>query len=203
MALGIEFANVVGRVAEMERAITGELDEFAGARHNYIEDSHLFRVGFMSTREALDLVGELPDGTAALVTSGGPVPDWLRRGEIDGMQAVWHAGHEPGPVVPPLQGVLLHGPSRLRDVVVRDAATTVRRTQPPDGDGGGDSDGHERFEVVRHDGLVDLEVLDVPDGTRTSVFRATRRPERNRCCGPDIALLQWLDATLRAAGAHG
>ncbi|OLT13441.1 hypothetical protein BJF79_20550 [Actinomadura sp. CNU-125] len=151
----------------------------------------------MSTGEALDLLGALPDGAAALVTSDGPLPGWLRRGEVDGLHAVWHAGHKPGPVVPPLQGVLLQGPSRARDVLDRDAATTVRRLDPPD------RTGHERLEVVRYWGLVDLEILVVPNGTRTSVFRASRRPERNRRCRPDIALLQWLDRTLRAAGAHG
>ncbi|MBE1533046.1 hypothetical protein [Actinomadura algeriensis] len=192
MALGIEFANVVGRVSGLER----DIDEFAAVQHNYIEDSHLFRVGFMSTGEALGLLDTLPEGSAALVTSDGPLPDWLRRGEVDGSYAVWHAAHEPGPVVPPLQGVLLQGPSRAREVVFRDAAATVRRLDAPDGTG------HERLEVVRYWGLVDLEVLVVPNGTRTSVFRAARRRDRNRRCRPDIALLQWLERTLRAAGAR-
>ncbi|MFV2176693.1 hypothetical protein ACFHW2_39450 [Actinomadura sp. LOL_016] len=130
------------------------------------------------------------------MTSDGPLPGWLRRGEVDGLRAVWLAGDEPGRVVPPLQGVLLQGPSCLRDVLDRDPATTVRPLRPPDGTGTGY--GRERFEVARLGGLVDLDVLEMPDGAGTSVFQAARRRERNRRCGPDIALLQWLDATLRA-----
>lgn len=198
MALGIELANVVGRVAECERALPGGLDGFAEARHNYIEDAHLFRVGFMSTGEALALAGELPAGAAAVVTSDGPLPGWLRRGEVGGLRAVWLAGHEPGPVVPPLQGVLLYGPPGLRDALARDGAAIVRRHAPAEADAG---DGAGRYEVVRGDGLVDLDVIGVPNGG--CVCRATRRRERNRRCGPDIALLRWLDAALRGAGARG
>ncbi|MEV5831080.1 hypothetical protein AB0L25_36495 [Spirillospora sp. NPDC052242] len=199
VALGIEFANVVGRIAGCDRAIPGGLDEFAAARHNYIEDAHLFRVGFMSTGEALALADELPGGAAAVVTSDGPLPGWLRRGEVGGLRAVWLAGHEPGRVVPPLQGVLLQGPPDLRDGLARDDATIVRRRRASDDDAGdGDVDG--RYEVVRGDGLVDLDVIGLPNGA--CVYRAARRRERNRRCGPDIALLQWLDATLRNAGAR-
>ncbi|RSN66386.1 MULTISPECIES: hypothetical protein [Actinomadura] len=192
MALGIEFANVVGRVAECDRAVPGGLDGFAEARHNYTEDAHLFRVGFMSTGEARALAAGLPGGAAAVVASDGPLPGWLRRGEVGGSRAVWLAGHAPGPVVPPLQGVLLQGPPGLRDALARDGAATVRRRAS-----GGDGE----YEVVRGGGLVDLDVIGVPGGA--CVYRAARRRERNRRCGPDIALLRWLDAALRDAGARG
>ena len=59
MALGVEFASVVVQVAQADRTLPGGLNEFAPTQHNYIEDEHLFRVGFMSTGEAGALVDHL------------------------------------------------------------------------------------------------------------------------------------------------
>lgn len=199
MALGVEFASVIVRAADAERALPGGLDRFAAAQHNYIEDEHLVRVGFMSVREADDLRGRmvalgLPDDAAALVRSDAPVPAWLRRGEIGGAAAVWLAGHDPGPLVPPLQGFLLRGRSPLRSVLTEPHVHGAEVRQAAPGE-----HGQERYEIVRGDALVDADVIH--DGDTVGVW-ATRRRSRNRRCRGDIELLRRLKAALEAAGAR-
>ncbi|MFF5264289.1 hypothetical protein ACFY4C_35645 [Actinomadura viridis] len=200
MALGVEFAGVVVRTAVADGALPGGLDAFAPTLHNYIEDEHLFRTGFMSTREAGDLAGRLcslglPGDAVAVEQADGPLPDWLRRGEIGGHRAVWLAGQDPGRLVRPLQSVILRGPSRLRDAVtaMRDEEGVEIRRVPPGEQGGG------LFEIERADALVDLRVHHPDDDT--IIFWADRRQERNRRCRADIELLEWLGAALKAAGA--
>ncbi|TDC74480.1 hypothetical protein [Actinomadura sp. 7K507] len=200
MALGVEFANVIVRVTDAERSLPGGLDRFAASQHNYIEDEHLVRVGFMNTREADDLIGRLrslglPDDAVALVQSNAPVPACLRRGEIDGIPAVWLTGHDPGPLVPPLQGVLLRGGSLLRDTLAAlnaDGDVEVRRTSP-------DEHAHDRYEIARGEALIDLDLI---QGDGTVGVWANRRQDRNRRCRDDIELLEWLRTALEAAGAH-
>ncbi|GAA3980319.1 hypothetical protein GCM10023085_73330 [Actinomadura viridis] len=200
MALGVEFASVVVRTAVADDALPGGLDAFAPTRHDYIEDEHLFRTGFMSTREADELAAHLLslglDGDAVAVEQAhGPLPAWLRRGEIGGHRAVWLAGQDPGRLVRPLQSVILRGPSRLRDAVTAMRAEEgIEIVRVPPGEHEAD-----HFEIEREGALVDLRVHHPDDDT--IIFWAERRQERNRCCRADIELLEWLGAALKAAGA--
>jgi hypothetical protein len=201
VALGVEFASVIARTADADRALPGGLDEFAPTQPNYIEDDHLFRVGFMSTIEATDLVDHLlrlglPDETVAVVQMDRLLPGWLQRGVIDGVRAVWLAERVPGRVIPPLQGFLLRGPVRLGDIVTRlhdDGEISVRRVPSTECEA-------ERLEITRGDALIDLDLIR-PQGTDSVGFWATRRRDRSRCCRADIPLLEWLSMALRAAGA--
>src|SRR5690349_12319354 len=94
VALQVEFASVVAVKAAIASTGSGALDLFAARFHNYTQDDHLCRVGFMSTREALDVADELVQGgvnedNVAVVQSNSELPPWLEDGEVDGQWAIW------------------------------------------------------------------------------------------------------------------
>lgn len=191
---------MVVRKDEADRAVPGGLDAFAPEQPNYIEDRHLLRVGFMSTREALDLIEELrslglADDAVAFVCTGEPLPGWLRAGVVEGVPSVWLAGHDPGAAVPAVEGFMLRGPASLLaaiDSLGSGAGTTIRT---------GGWDGAERaFEVTRGDALVDLRAFQATDTDAVGVWGARRR-DRRQACLADVELLTWVESTLRAAGA--
>ncbi|MCF6468852.1 hypothetical protein FAF44_10685 [Nonomuraea sp. MG754425] len=193
-------------MVEADRVLSGGLDVFAPAQQGYSEDEHLFRVGFMSVGEAGELRGRLlsmgmPEEAVTVERMDQPVPAWLRRGEVDGHRAVWLAGREPGGLVPPLQGVMVRGSSRLWEVVesMRARGEVAVRRGPADPIV--DEAGGERFEVVRGDALVDLHVIRASDGSGGVGLWAARRQERNRGCRSDIELLRRLKVVLEAAGS--
>lgn len=89
MVLQVECANVIAIKAAIERTGANALDLYAAHHSNYSQDEHLCRVGFMSTREALDLVDELIDqgvseDSVAVVHSGDDLPAWLEEETVDG-----------------------------------------------------------------------------------------------------------------------
>jgi hypothetical protein len=60
LAVAIEFLNVIVRKSGAEKRYPGGLDRLARFDlANYLEDEHLVRIGFMSSREALDFADEL------------------------------------------------------------------------------------------------------------------------------------------------
>ncbi|MCO6010546.1 hypothetical protein NE236_36870 [Actinoallomurus purpureus] len=199
MALGVEFASVIVRTADADRTLPGGLDEFAPTQPNYIEDEHLFRVGFMSTREADELIDHLlslglPGKAVTAEQMNKPLPPWLQRDEVNGLRAVWLAGENRGELVPPLQSILLRGPLRLRDTITSmhaDGEISIRRMPPGE-------HGNDRLEIAQADALVDLDILQTADSD-TIALQAIRRQERNRHCRADIELLKWLKTALHNA----
>lgn len=205
MALGVEFASVVVQIAQADRTLPGGLSEFAPTQYNYIEDEHLFRVGFMSAGEAGALVDNLlslglhPEAvTVEQMTE--PLPAWLERGGIDGHRAVWLAGHAPGKLVPPLQSVMLRGSALLRDTINSMHTAGEINIRDLEADETANDLGAARLEVTQGNALVDLYLMERHDADAVGLW-AMRRQERNRRCRTDIILLELLRTTLEATGA--
>ena len=72
MAIPIEFVNVIVRKSAAEKKYSGGLDGLARSDlANYLEDEHLVRVGFMSTREAFCFAEQLEAAGRSMKNSYG------------------------------------------------------------------------------------------------------------------------------------
>ncbi len=132
MAIEIEFVNVIVRKSAIERCFPGGLDAFVRQDiPNYLEDEHILRVGFMSTREAEELAEKLVstgvkfdstrDSEIAIVLTDS-VPVWLECGNVDGRYACWLAGTRAGDCKRISLGIALRCPRAIYDSIA-DVAT--------------------------------------------------------------------------------
>ena len=117
MAVEIEFVNVIIRKTALEEKYKNGLDGFLSlSLPNYIQDDQIVRVGYMSTKEAVNLMDDLhehgltSDDFACLTKS---CPEWLSVGKIEGSHCCWLKGSEPLPVVKNINGFWLVCPSGL------------------------------------------------------------------------------------------
>ena len=102
MAVEIEFVSVIVLKSWSSANYPGGLDAYAGdSPTQYLEDEHISRVGFMSTREAEDFYDSLgvDPSNGAILCRGDDVPGWLMCGIHQGRGAAWKATEPPGDLV--------------------------------------------------------------------------------------------------------
>ncbi len=111
LAVATEFVNVIVRKSGAEKRYPGGLDGLARLElSNYLEDEHLVRIGFMSSREAHAFADELEaaglrhsddheSDISVIPWANGATPPWLSVGECDGRGACWLGGSSPGTLI--------------------------------------------------------------------------------------------------------
>src|SRR6185312_3577460 len=117
MAMAIEFesASVIVPIRALEVRYPGGLTAYRDGcpNNSYLQDDHLTRVGFMSTAEAEQHLGQAavsglrvtddPSTSDALIICSGrePIPpcNWLVIGEHEGVMACWLQDSPPGELV--------------------------------------------------------------------------------------------------------
>ena len=115
MAIELECVSVIVRIRAIEERYPGGLTAYRDdcPNNSYLQDDHLTRVGFMSTAEADQYLGEVaaeglrvtndPSTSDALMVCNSREPiarcDWLVIGEHDGVTACWLNGSPPGQLV--------------------------------------------------------------------------------------------------------
>jgi hypothetical protein len=122
MAIALEFVNVILRKPVLEQQYPGGVEALIQLQiPNFVEDEHLVRIGYMSTREADDLMYALSTAglslavCAAMITSTSETPDWLMVGEVDHQFACWLANEPAGKVVHYNAGFMLRCSLQLYD----------------------------------------------------------------------------------------
>lgn len=154
MAVAIEFLSVIVRKAAAEEKYPGGLDGFARLDlGNYLEDEHLVRIGFMSSRDAWAFADELQSAglrcsndresdIAVISRPNGPTPPWLSVGTCEGREACWLAGCSPGKLIDldPCMMLRMPGPAfssveavvkaSLRTAPTSEYVAAVLRSQP-------------------------------------------------------------------------
>lgn len=115
MAVEIEFVSVIVLKSWISANYPGGLDAYAGdSPTQYLEDEHITRVGFMSTREAEDFYDSLgvDPSNGAILYRGDDVPEWLACGLHQGRGAAWKATEPPGDLVG-FESLMLRGMGAL------------------------------------------------------------------------------------------
>jgi hypothetical protein len=147
VAIALEFLSVIIRKESLECKYPGGINAFVRQNlPNFLEDSHLIRVGFMSTRDADELVSMLVK--AGFVSSDEPSSDlaivskweqpncpWLTIGEHDGFTACWLANEPPGDLVEIVLDLLIRMPrevyARIGEIATECGAHLTTATAPP------------------------------------------------------------------------
>jgi|GEM_PF-3044174 len=211
MAIELECASVIVPTRALDERYAGGLKAYRDdcPNNSYLQDDHLARVGFMSTAEAEEYLGQIaakglrvtedPSTSDALILCSGrePAPcNWLMIGEHDGVVACWLRESPPGPLVRWREGPIYRCPGQtLRELpgVFRDKGFTCR----PSGNGGG------RLICERGDHRIDVEIFGgkVPgeDGFIVLI------PQYGRIAGApeDEDLIREVDSLLRGHGLGG
>jgi hypothetical protein len=214
LAVAIEFVNVIVRKSAAEKRYPGGLDGLARSDlANYLEEEHLVRVGFMSTREAFGFAEQLEtaglrfsdDGESdiAVITWGEAVmPPWLSLGECDGRGACWLRDSAPGKLVDVDPCMLLRWAAPILPSV-EDVVGTLRRVGA-DVRGRGlntEEQGTVLLDCSRDGAQIDVEVFTYPDIGRFGVW-GRRNLARRTSIEADQALMRDLTAALMSAGVE-
>lgn len=210
MAVEIEFANVVIRKAALAANYPGGLDAFAATDlPNYIEDEHLVRVGFMSTREADSLAESLTEHGLSYDASNqadvaivqhDSCPCWLSTGVVGNTLACWLTRTDAGTVIKCTMGFVLRCPLILYDEIeelVTTIGITIRRSAPPLQD-------RHYFDDVLHisrgNALLAGSVAKIESKGIVGLW-VTRDVSRRQYCVEDVQLVEELESLLLANGA--
>ena len=140
MAVVIQFENVIVRKSAAEQKYPGGLAGIARLDlANYLEDEHLVRIGFMSTREADDFANELAtaglrysydnDSDIAVIPwANEATPPWLSVGECGGREACWLRGDSPGKLIDFDPSMIFRWPTRVYPSV-EDVVRVLRKCE--------------------------------------------------------------------------
>lgn len=211
MAVEIEFVNVIVRKASLAAKYPGGLDAFVSTDlPNYIEDDHLVRVGYMSTREAWDLSDRLSryglscDGTQAdiVVVQRDASPGWLTIGHLENSTACWLAETDPGALVKCSHGFILRCPRTLLnqlETVFEAMGVFVSRSAP-------DSKERDMFVEVlqfsRDDACLTANVIGEESGNAPVRLWVSRDLTRRQHCADDVRFTEEIKAMLLEQGAE-
>ncbi len=214
MALACEFLNVVIRKSALMRHYPDGIDGFVRLDlANFVEDEHLVRVGYMSTREGYDLIqlleahglqylgNELDSDIAMFDGRQADFPAWLQVGMADGSLTCWASGFPAGDVVrSEANSFLLMYPRAIDPAFVE--ALNKSGAQVHELTGDITSGVIASFHCVRGDAEVQVDVLgeQIPD--TPVVLWAARKFARRRWVAEDISLLRDLKSALSRAGAE-
>lgn len=205
MAVIIEFANVVLRKTSIDKLLPGGIDAlFALDLPNIDEDANLFRVGFMSTLEADQLIERIVnagfpsaelEGAIALVQWINPThPSWLQLGVVDNQTACWLVDTQPGALTQQTSYAVLRCAPQSASAVLEslcsiNAEFVLSPESKPDVKGA----------VTRGTASVDLLCIE-PADART-VIMITRQLTRRATVEADTALFEELLECLEQLGA--
>lgn len=206
VAIALEFANVIIRKSMLDREHPDGIEAMLCLDlPNFVEDQHLLRVGYMSTREAVDLINTLSASGvdtasyAALITSESDLPGWLTAGIIDGRFACWLSGEIPGTVVEFIPGFLLRCPRQLYrqiDELLRSHDISLNRSSGLSADSS-----LEMLVCYRGQSLLKVEVIGDHNGSHIGLW-GQRDFRRRAQAVEDIALSQEIKRLLIEHGAE-
>ena len=203
MALAIEFSSFIGRVERIDPFLDGVLNRWSSRRINYAEDQHLFRAGSMSIRETSQFQEELlaagvPMDAMTIFHRDTEPPDWLATGVVDGWNAVWLNGTDPGPLVPAISGELMKlQTSSDHTLHILSEAGLVIDPAPPDS-----TDFKDCVYLSRNDASVELWVPPMP-GPSAAWFRLRLDRQRWSTRPADSELLDEIESLLRPLESPG
>jgi hypothetical protein len=214
LAIPIEFVNVIVRKSAAEKKYSGGLDGLARSDlANYLEDEHLVRVGFMSTREAFCFAEQLEaaglrfseDGESdiAVITWGDPeTPPWLSVGECEGRGACWLRDCAPGKLVDVDPYMMLRWAAPILPSV-EDVVRTLRRrgADVRERAVNAEDPGTVLLDCSREGAQIEVEVFKDCDSGRIGVW-GRRNLARRTSIDADQALMRDLTAALVSAGAE-
>lgn len=197
MAVFLEFVNVIVQKAAVARDFPGGLDGFAQQKlANLTEDEYLFRVGFMSTSEALEFVEQLESAGLKSTETTSPIAvidneerrvPWLTIGECDGYEyTCWMSAYPPGELALPEPGFLIKcslSDSDWRESIEQCGAELLPIEEDPD-----------MWRCTR--GEAEL-VLSVAKRENSVVFWVQRKPSRRLQFKADVGLLRALHNELK------
>jgi hypothetical protein len=209
VAVGIEFVNVIVRKSAVERKYPGGLDGFVRQDlANYVEDEHILRVGFMSTRDALGFAETLeqvglhhsndPSSEVGVVIWDDPAtPSWLAVGVLEGRPACWVRAEPPGRLVDLDPGMLLRCRSygTVEEIirVFQTCGAEVKERVPPPGTE------TLLFDCERGDASLQVEVFVDPVAGRPIGVYGHRDLARRASIVADVSLMRDLSSALERA----
>ncbi len=215
LAVAIEFVNVIVRKSTAQQRYPGGLDGLARLElANYLEDEHLVRVGFMSSREALDFADELEaaglrysddheSDIAVIPWAKGATPPWLSVGVCDGRGACWLGGYSPSKLIDFDPCMMLRWPAPAFPSV-EDVVRVLRQRERAVRECGGSTEGPATvlLECAREGARIEVEVFMDSDNGRSIGVWGRRILARSTFIGDDQALMRDLIAALVSAGAE-
>lgn len=206
MAVILEFANVVLRKTHISTLLPGGIDAlFTLDLPNIAEDANLFRVGFMSTFDADQLILRIVDAgfpsaeleeAIALVQWISPThPSWLQLGVVDDKTACWLVDTQPGTLAQQTSYAVLRcspqsGPAVLESLSDINAEFVLSPESSADVQGA----------VTRGTASVDLLCIEPADAS--TVIIITRQLTRRATVEADTALFEELLECLEELGAE-
>jgi hypothetical protein len=212
MAIELECASVIAPIRALEERYPGGLAAYRDdcPNNSYLQDDHLTRVGFMSTADAEEYLGQVaakglrvtgdPSTSEALILCSGrePMPpcDWLVTGEHDGVVACWLRGSPPGPLVRWRECPIYRCPGpTLRELprIFRDARFTCR----PSGSGG------DRLICERGGYRIEVEMLAGENPDEDGIIFLVSQHGRVAGAPDDEGLIREVDSLLRGQGLSG
>ncbi len=206
---------MIVRKSAAERQYPGGLDGLTRLEvPNFLEDEHLARISFMSTREAFCLAYELEaaglrfsdsaESDIAVITwSDATFPPWLSVGECQGHGACWLAGGPPGKLIDIDPSMMLRCPARVfssvDDVVrvLRHAGSNVR-----EGILNRDGQATVLLECTRDGAQIEIEVFKDAESGRLVGIWGRRNLTRRTSIEADQSMMRDLTAALVSAGAE-
>ena len=214
MALACEFLNVVIRKSALMGHYPDGIDGFVRLDlANFVEDEHLVRVGFMSTREGYDLIqlleahglqylGNEPDSDIAMFDARqSDFPAWLQVGFADGCLACWANGFPAGDVVrSESNSFLLMYPRAIDPVFVEALNESGAQVDELTGDVAPGV--IASFHCVRGDAEVQVDVFGEQTAEGPVGLWASRKLTRRRWVTEDVSLIRDLKLALAQVGAE-
>lgn len=215
MAVAIEFVNVIICKAAAEKKYPGGLDALAHLDlANYLEDEHLVRVGFMSSREAFGFVNELAAAglhysdeggcdLAVIPWTNGATPPWLSVGECEGRGACWMGRYPRGKLVDLDPYMMLRIPARaLTSIegivrILRQGGADVQERVPNTAE-----TATVLLDCAREGAWIEVEVFKDSDTGRPIGVWGRRNLGRRTTIPADQALMRDLATALIHAGAE-
>lgn len=212
MAIELQCASVIVPIRVLEERYPGGLATYRDdcPNNSYLQDEHLARVGFMSTADAEEYLGQVaakglrdtddPSTSDALIICSGrePMPpcSWLVTGEHDGVMACWLRESPPGQLVRWRECPIYRCPGKaLRELprIFRDARFTCR----PSGSGGG------RLICERGGHRIDVEIIGGEDPDEDGFIFLISQHGRIAGAPDDEGLIREVDSLLRGHGLSG
>jgi hypothetical protein len=215
LAVAIEFVNVIVRKSAAEKNYPGGLDGLARLDlPNYLEDEHLVRVGYMSTREALGFAERLEavglrfsengESDIAVITWSDPeTPLWLSVGECEGRGACWLRECSPGKLIDFDPCMMLRWAASAFPSV-KEVVRVLRECDAEVRECGRSTEGPATvlLDCAREGAQIEVEVFKDSDDGRPIGVSGRRILARRTFIADDQALMRDLTAALVRAGAE-